>query len=74
MWNPESQALGYGINIKESGIPITITIQNPSSTDKESESSTRNPESRRALCPGYPRLSWIPLTWAEKAKKQPGLI
>ena len=61
MWIPESEALGYGIKLKESGIPITIRIQNRSSTDEESESSTCNPESRTALNPKYPRLSWIPL-------------
>ena len=36
MWNPESWALESGIQHKESGIPLTIVIQNPSSTDKGS--------------------------------------
>ena len=33
-WNPESWVLETGIQLKESGIPLTIGIQNPSSTDK----------------------------------------
>ena len=36
MWNPESLTLESGIQLNESGIPLTITIQNPSTTDKES--------------------------------------
>ena len=36
LWNPES----YGIQLKESGIPLKIGIQDPSSTDKD-----WNPES-----------------------------
>ena len=34
--NPESWALESGIQLKESGIPLTIGIQNLSSADKES--------------------------------------
>ena len=34
LWNPESWALESGIQLRESGIPLTIEIQNPSSTDK----------------------------------------
>ena len=33
MWNPESWALEYGIQFKESGIQPTIGIWDPSSTD-----------------------------------------
>ena len=33
MWNPESWALKSGIQLKESRIPLTIGIQNPSSTE-----------------------------------------
>ena len=33
MWNPESWALGYGIQFKKSGISPTIGIWDPSSTD-----------------------------------------
>ena len=33
-----------GIPLKESRIPVTIGIRNPSSTDEEGESSTWNPE------------------------------
>ena len=36
MWNVESLNLESGIQLKESGIPLTIRIQNPSTTDKES--------------------------------------
>ena len=36
LWNPESWALDSGIQLKESGILMTIGIQNPSSTDKQS--------------------------------------
>ena len=36
MWNPESLTLESGIQLNESGIPLTITIHNPSTTDKES--------------------------------------
>ena len=35
-WNPESCALESGIQLKESGIPLTIRIWKPRSTDKES--------------------------------------
>ena len=34
-WNLESWALESGIQYKESGIPLTTGIQNPSSTDKD---------------------------------------
>ena len=40
LWNPESFTLEFGIQLKESGIPLTIGIRNPSSTDK-----VINPES-----------------------------
>ena len=45
LWNPESWALESGIQLKESGIPLTIGIQNPSSTDKDWNPvpSIRNP-------------------------------
>ena len=51
----ESWFLESGIQLKESWIPLTIGIRNPSSTNKESgiqylESEIQNP-----------RLSWIPL-------------
>ena len=38
LWNLEPWALESGIQLKESGIPLTIGIQNPSCTDKD-----RNP-------------------------------
>lgn len=37
--------LGFEIRNPESGIPLRIRIQNPSFTDKESGSTTWNPES-----------------------------
>ena len=40
LWNPESWAFEYGIQLKEYGIPLKIGIQDPSSTDKDG-----NPES-----------------------------
>ena len=51
----ESEFLGSGIRIQiqESGIPLTIEIRNPSSTDKDPGSSI---QSRIQL-----RLSWITL-------------
>ena len=52
VWNLESWAFESGIQLKESRIPLTIEIQNPSSTDKD-----WNP------VPGIqnPKLSWISL-------------
>ena len=48
-----------GIQVKESGIPLTIVIQNPSSTDKywNPVPRIRNPQCEIR----NPRLSWIPL-------------
>ena len=51
LWNPESWVLESGIQLKESGIPLTIGIRNPSSTEKESgiqflESGIHRVESR----------------------------
>ena len=34
LWNPDSWALESRIQLKESGIPQTIRIQNPSFTEK----------------------------------------
>ena len=34
LWNPESWVLQSGIQLKESGLPLTIGIQNRSSSDK----------------------------------------
>lgn len=52
-WNRKSWALETGIQHKESGIPLTIGIGDPSSTDKES--GIQNLESRVQNT----RLSWI---------------
>ena len=35
LWNVEPWSLESGIQLKESGIPLAIMIQNPSSTDKD---------------------------------------
>ena len=51
LWNPESWDLKSGIQLKESGIPLAIGIQNSSSTDKD-----WNPVPRIQ----NPRQSWIP--------------
>ena len=46
-WNPESWALEVGIQLKESRIPLLMTIQNPSSTEFQyQESSIQGVESR----------------------------
>ena len=47
----EYQALESGIHLGESGILLTIAIQNPSSTDKEwdPESKARNSQSKTVL-------------------------
>ena len=47
LWNPKCWALESGIQLKGSGIRLTIEIQNPSSTDKEADpvSEICDPES-----------------------------
>ena len=55
-----------GIQLKESEIPLTIGIQNPSSTDKYWNPLPGNPEyikPRRVI--QNPILSWIPLRGAK---------
>ena len=54
----EKLLLEIRLKLKESGIPLTIRIQNPSSTDKNWNPvpGIRNPQ--RAI--QNPRLSWIP--------------
>ena len=58
-WHPESWALGSEVQLKESGIPLTIEIQNPTFTDKDWNRvpGIRNP--LRGI--QSPKLSWIPL-------------
>ena len=55
LWNPESWAFESGIRLKESGIPLTIGIQNLSPTDRNPVPGIRNPRSGIQ----NPRLSWI---------------
>ena len=57
IWNQESWALESGIQLKESGIRLTIGIRNPSSTDKDWNHvlRIRNPQQRVQ----HPTLSWI---------------
>ena len=62
LWNTKFWALESEIQLKESGIPQTIGIPNPSYSKKNQESSTLNPgingvESRIQDCLGP---SWIP--------------
>ena len=63
LWNSESWVLESGIQLKDSGILLTIGIQNPSSTDKywNPVPGIRNPH--RGI--QNPRLSWIPYKWGE---------
>ena len=61
---PESWAFESGIQLKESGIPLTIGIQNLSSTDKDWNPvpGIRNPHHGIQ----NPRLSWVPVsTWGD---------
>ena len=56
LWNLESWALESGRQLKESGIPQTTVIQNPSSTHKDWNqlSGIWNPRSRIQDCLGFP--------------------
>ena len=62
LWNPESGTLVTGIQLKESVHPLTIRIQNPSSTEKDRsqclESGIHGVDSRSKT------LFYIPLPWA----------
>ena len=65
LWNQEFWALESGVQLKESGIPLTIGIRNPSSNDKESGIHGVEPESRDCL--GFPS-HWSTLSRAKVAK------
>ena len=70
LWNTKSWALDSGIQLKESGIPLTIGIQNRSSTDwQRLESSTWNPESTAWNLESKTVLGF--LTWGESPLKNP---
>ena len=43
--DPENWALEFEFQVQDSRVPLTVGIQNPSSTDEESGSSYRNPRS-----------------------------
>ena len=66
LWNPESKTLEFVIQHKESGIPLKIGVQNPSSPDKksriqylESWIQSVNPDSKTGLlCRGEPWKGW----------------
>ena len=58
LWNPESHALESGIQLGESGIPLTIAIQNPSSIDKELESGIHGAESTIQNGVGFTYMGW----------------
>ena len=51
LWNPESWASESGKQLKESGIPLTIGIRNPSFTDNESDP-------RRGIQTAIDYLTW----------------
>ena len=64
-WNPECWALESEIQVKESGVPVTIGIQNPrlESSTLNRESTAWNPGSRTVLhgLTEWRYLCWIPL-------------
>ena len=60
--NPKSWALKSGIQFKESGISLTIGIQNSSSRWQRLESSTWNPESGIQDCLGFPYMERVEFT------------
>ena len=64
MGNVEPRALEYGIQLKESGIPLVTGIRNPISIDKDPEFSTCNPESTVWNPESKTVLDY--LTWGEK--------
>ena len=61
--NLESRALEFGTQLKKSGLPLTIEIQSPRSTDKDwnPESMVWNPESKNVM---------DPLTWGDPGPGQ----
>ena len=65
-WNPEFSILELAIQLKESGIPLTIGIRNPSSTDKDSNPALGIRNSGRGI--QNPRLYRIPLHGARRVK------
>ena len=90
LWNPESsenlfvgnwksRTWAFGIQLKKSGIPLTIKIRNPSSTNKESEiycpeSGIHSVESRIQDCLAFPYIMWHTnhneLYWQQRANNK----
>ena len=85
LWNPESSENLFvgnwesGIQLKKSGIPLTIKIRNPSSTNKESEiycpeSGIHSVESRIQDCLAFPYIMWHTnhneLYWQQRANNK----
>ena len=63
LWNPEPWTLKCRKQLKESRIPVTIGIRDPSFTDKESgiqylESGIHGDESVIQDCLGFPYIRW----------------
>ena len=59
LWNPESWALKSRKQLKESGIPLTIGIQNPSFTRIQClESEIHSEESVTQDCLWFPNKRW----------------
>ena len=64
VWNLESWILESGIQLKDSGIPLSIGIQFSSSTDKYWNPVPGIRNTTREI--QNPRLSWIPLHGARR--------
>ena len=79
LWNLKSWSLEFGIQLKESGISLTIGIQNPSFTDKDHgirnlEFVIRGVESRIQDCIEFPfmgrQFCFFNLTYYISNKKE----
>ena len=79
LWNWKSRTRESGIQLKKSGIPLTIDIRNPSSTNKESEiycleSGIHSVESRIQDCLAFPYImrhtNHNELYWQQRANNK----
>ena len=59
LWNPESWVLESGIQLKESGIPLRIGIQNPCSTKKDWNTVPEIQNSLTSMGPYFTALSCL---------------